>query len=277
MKSVAVCTWLVCSACASRSPAGADFPRPPTVPAGTVISLDEIVPLVVPGEAISWELTYRGVRGGRARLVVGEPQRVGERNVVAMRAQAETLGIAAAVKQIRDEVSSWVDADDGAPLHTESEALISGRWQAVDTIWTPGEAKVDLVIRADRGEPKKRSRVLPSARTHDPLSALLMIRGWQAPDGARATFYTLGGQRLWRTDLTVEGREAIDCTLGTHRAIKLSGVSTRMTPALTDDNSRKPRTFTVWLSDDASRIPLRVVAHTELGDVMVEATEYFAP
>ena len=34
------------------------------------------------------------------------------------------------------------------------------------------------------------------------------------------------------------------------------------------------RTFSVWLSDDADRVPLRVVGHTELGDVTMELVEY---
>ena len=46
------------------------------------------------------------------------------------------------------------------------------------------------------------------------------------------------------------------------------------TPVETD----KPmRTFTVWLSDDADRVPLRVLASTELGDVTVDLTDYSRP
>ena len=37
------------------------------------------------------------------------------------------------------------------------------------------------------------------------------------------------------------------------------------------------RTFTVYLSDDADRVPLKVVAHTELGDVVMNLTDYSRP
>jgi hypothetical protein len=42
--------------------------------------------------------------------------------------------------------------------------------------------------------------------------------------------------------------------------------------------SNKPtRTFSVWLSDDADRVPLKMVGHTELGDVTMDLTEYNRP
>jgi len=42
--------------------------------------------------------------------------------------------------------------------------------------------------------------------------------------------------------------------------------------------SNKPaRSFRVWLSDDADRVPLKVTAKTELGDVVMDLTEYNRP
>ena len=35
--------------------------------------------------------------------------------------------------------------------------------------------------------------------------------------------------------------------------------------------------MTLWLSDDDDRVPLRVVAHTEIADATVELTEYQRP
>lgn len=262
--------------CGHQSGATAPVAAPQVAP-GTVVSLDALTPFFVPGEAITWELSYHGIEGGRARLAVGEPGLVGDRQLVALRAEAETSGIAARIKLIRDYVSSWVDVTSGAPVRTESEALFGERHTVIATTWRGAEQLAELVVREQQGDERSKRRKLPSVRTHDPLSAILMLRRWDAPTGARAAFYTLGGQRLWRTELVVEARESIDCPIGTRAAIRIAGVSTRMTPAFADDLSKKPRTFTLWLSDDAQRIPLRVAAHTELGDVMIDATSYSAP
>ena len=41
--------------------------------------------------------------------------------------------------------------------------------------------------------------------------------------------------------------------------------------------TKPTRTFDVWLSDDADRVPLKMTAHTELGDVAMDLTEYNRP
>ena len=65
--------------------------------------------------------------------------------------------------------------------------------------------------------------------------------------------------------------------LGSRAAVRVTGVSTKLTTSLSPDTKTQPRTFTVWFSNDTERIPLRVVAHTEYGDVEVRATSYTAP
>jgi hypothetical protein len=89
-------------------------------------------------------------------------------------------------------------------------------------------------------------------------------------------FHTLGGLRVWRTDVRVEAREEIDGALGKRQALRITGVSRRMAGSR-PDRRHKPRTFTLWLSEDAERIPLRIVANTEYGDIQVTASSYEAP
>ena len=57
-------------------------------------------------------------------------------------------------------------------------------------------------------------------------------------------------------------------------AIRLIGESYRARPNFVPETPRPTRTFTVWLSDDADRVPLKVAAKTELGDVVMNLTEY---
>ena len=65
--------------------------------------------------------------------------------------------------------------------------------------------------------------------------------------------------------------------MGNRRAIRFEGASYRAKANFVVDSNKPARTFTVWLSDDADRVPLRVTAHTELGDVAVELTDYSRP
>lgn len=270
---------LAAGACAG--PATSQPASGPSLPSAVAltapVSLEEVRPFFFPGEAITWELTYKGIEGGRARLAIGEPAIVGDRSVLAIRADAESSGLLAVVKRVRDDLATWIDVQSGLPVRTESEADVSGKHIRVHTTWRAGEAFADMIVWWKRDPEKRYVRRLPTVRTHDTMSALLTIRGWEAPDGARATIYALGGQRLWRTELVVERRESVRAPLGERAAIRMSGVATRMTPALQDDRAKKPRTFTVWFSDDADRIPLRVVADTEYGEIEIAATSYERP
>jgi hypothetical protein len=58
------------------------------------------------------------------------------------------------------------------------------------------------------------------------------------------------------------------------RMIRFFGESYRARPDFSPETPRPTRTFTVWLSDDADRVPLKVAAKTELGDVVMNLTEY---
>lgn len=247
------------------------------VPSGPPVALLDVRPFFVVGETITWELTYHGIEGGRARLAVGSPGVVEGRRVLGVTAEAESSGLLAVVKQLRDAAATWIDLESGLPVTTESEAVISGNRLRVETHWRRSEPAVDMRVSRQAAPVRKVVRRLPLLETHDPLSALLLIRSWRAPVGSHAVLYALGGQRLWRTQIRVEGREEVTGRLGDRPAVRMSGTSTRLTSGLRDDLSKPPRTFTLWLSNDDERIPLRILARTELGPVEITATSYQTP
>jgi hypothetical protein len=89
--------------------------------------------------------------------------------------------------------------------------------------------------------------------------------------------YVIGGRRLWRVDVTHDGTDTIGSALGNRRAIVLEGKSYRAKANMQLETQKPARTFTVWLSDDADRVPLKVVAATELGDIVMDLTDYARP
>lgn len=258
------------------SPAAAPRPAPSRVsPADAApVSLDEVPLFFVSGESITWDVTFLGVRGGRARFAVGVPGGIDGKRLLGVVAEAESAGVLAAVRKARDASRSWIDLDTGVPTRTESELELKGRHIQVQAVRRDGEPVADLRVWKDGGPERRLLLRLPSPKTQDPLSAILLMRGWRAPVGSRAVFHTLGGTRLWKTEIVVEGREAVDVPLGRHEAIRLSGISTKLTRALSPEPRARPRAFTVWFSDDDKRIPLRVVARTEYGDIEIAATSY---
>ncbi len=265
---------MLLAACGGQGPQAV---HPEPAPQGEEVSLAGVAPFFVAGESMTWEVTFRGIEGGRARVAIGAPVVVDGRRVLALSAEAESSGLLAAVKEIRDDQRAWIDADTGAPVRSESEANTSGKLIKVQTVFTPDGKSAALAIQIGAGAARKMVRKLPDGGVYDPLGVLLVMRAWRAPVGARTGFYTLGGQRLWRTQLTVEGVEELRTPLGKSMTVKLTGVSTRLHASGQIDASKPPRKFTVWVTDDERRIPVKIRAHTELGDLDVTATSYDVP
>jgi hypothetical protein len=89
--------------------------------------------------------------------------------------------------------------------------------------------------------------------------------------------FVVGGRRLWRVDVRYVGEETIGSVLGNRRAVRLEGASYRARSNFRLESDKPARTFAVWLSDDADRVPLRMSAQTELGEVTMDLTEYSRP
>jgi hypothetical protein len=241
------------------------------------IVLDGIAPRFASGESITWEVTFRGIEGGRARMAIGQPLLVDGKKVLALHADAESSGLLAVVKTLHDEVSTWIDADTGLPVRTVGSSNTSGKEVRAEVSFDHAAHRAQIEYSINQGPTQKTGRRLPPTATYDPLGIILVLRGWDAPDGGRAIFHTLGGRTVWRTELVVDGREVRSTKLGKLPCVRMTGKSRRLSSALVVDEKKKPREFTVWMSDDARRVPLEILAHTELGDLDVELTSYEAP
>jgi hypothetical protein len=270
-RAVSVATGLALAVGCGSASVGARQPAP--LPA---LSQTDLSPFYIPGETITWEVSFRGIQGGKARIAVGTPGTDDGRQVVVLRGEAQSAGLLEVVRKVRDNASSWVDLTTGLPLRTESDSELAGKRLITRSHRHPSEPRADIVFWRDDGLEQRRQQTLPP-KTYDPMSALMAIRGWNAPDGAEIVIHALGGVRMWRTVITVEAREELDTSVGRRKTIRIRGTSTRLTPDLSDDLAKPPRSFTVWLSDDKDRIPLRIAAQTEYGEVVVRATSYTRP
>jgi hypothetical protein len=251
--------------------------RPTIDPSIPPVALDSVKPLYQVGEQITWEVTLQGIEGGRARMAIGQPTIVDGKTVLPLHADAESSGLLAVVKTVHDEVSAWVDASTGLPLRSVGDSNTSGKETHAEIKFDHALHRAQIAYQVAKGTPQSTTRRLPEGGTYDPIGIILVLRGWDAPDGGRAIFHTLGGRTVWRTELVVDGRQVRDTKLGKLSCLRMTGTSRRLSSALVVDDKRPPRQFTVWLTDDARRVPLEITAHTELGDVVVKLTSYDAP
>lgn len=228
-----------------------------------------------PGEAMAFEVQLGGVLVGEAQLAVGEHGMVEGRTALVVRSRAATAGAAALLRRVSDEATTVIDADTGRPISVETHVVMGDKVTKASSVFSGTTATVTF----RRGDgPASTTRIDFGAHAlHDAHTAMAQLRGWRAAPGAEKTVFVVGGRRMWRVDVKYAGEETIGSAMGNRRAVVFDGTSYRARRDLTIEEGRPSRTFRVWLSDDADRVPLQVSAKTELGDIVMTLTEYSRP
>jgi hypothetical protein len=258
--------------------AGVEATPLPAAPASRPAAAPEIG--LTPGETMAFEIRLAGIVAGEAQIAVGELGDYQGRRAVVVKSRAATAGAAALVKHIVDEATTVIDMATGRPLALETRVEQGDSKTTATAVFTDNVADVTYQ-RSDEKAPHRMridfargATAAAGAVIHDAHSAMAHIRGWRATPGTRRTVFVVGGRRLWRIDVTYAGQDMIGSVLGNRRAIRFTGESYRARRDFSPETARPSRTFTVWLSDDADRVPLKVAAKTELGDIVMELTEY---
>jgi hypothetical protein len=94
--------------------------------------------------------------------------------------------------------------------------------------------------------------------TQDALSAVYVLRAIPLKAGAKLTMPVSDSGKTYNVQLTIEGRESVKTGIGTMMAW-------RVKPILLGQNSAEARDLSLWLSDDARRLPLKLQAELAVG------------
>lgn len=255
--------------------AGADAATAPQTPSKATAPQQADLGLH-PGEAMAFEVELAGVLVGEAQLAVGEIGNVEGRRAIVVQSRAATAGAAALVRRIVDEATTVIDAEDGSPITVQTNVEMGNKKIVASAQFLPSHAVVKFQRQQDK-QPSSFNVAYRGHRLHDAHSAMAQLRGWKASPGTTRSVHVIGGRRLWRVDVTYVGEETIGTVTGNRRAVVYEGVSYRAKRDLTPELKKPARKFRVWLSDDADRVPLKVVAKTELGEVSMQLTDYSRP
>ncbi|MFN0253714.1 MAG: DUF3108 domain-containing protein [Kofleriaceae bacterium] len=246
---------------------------PPTrdwnVPAAT---LGTKPPFASPGERIRYRISALGLELAALQMGVGELTPLEDKRAVVVQAVAESVGLAARVKPVRVEFTSWIDSTSGLPLlfrAVELDEVIEARFTKLANKKFPISTKVG-------DAPEKIEMQTTNGQPLELLGVLLVLRSWDDKLGASRTFDAVRSSYVWRTQVTVVGRESIATELGELPTAKFAAVSRRLMRDGSVDQGTEPRKFSVWISDDADRVPLRMVAETDYGDIKIEIVDFVA-
>jgi len=225
---------------------------------------------------MSYRLYLRRVEVATYEIAVGDVTDVAGKKAVVVRTHAKAAGLANMLVKIDDIFTSWIDIRTGRPV----------LWTVDEPGENPGDRNRSEVRLAERAgnsvpinfhvneqsttpEPQKVSM----ADVWDYNAYLIALRNWDAPEGSTVTLEVFRGRYMWNVKTTVGPHENIATEMGDFPAVRYDSHAYK----LLRDGKRAPdaeRNFSVWISTDAARAPVKTVAETDYGMITVKLIDY---
>lgn len=247
----------------------------PAVP--SVGALPAGPPLATPGERMAYRLKVAGMDVATYDIAVGDVTPVGGHDAVVVQSHAKAKPLVAMLANIDEVYTSWIDVTTGRPVRWTSEERT-----ADGTTREAADARFDQ--RSDAGVPIEmrvldRPAVMASQKVSLPevwdYNALVIaLRAWEAKPGTTVETEVMRGAYLWHTRVTVRGKETVVTDLGDFPALRFDGTSYRLQRDGGRDASAQERAFSVWISNDDGRVPLKNIAESDHGQLEMTLVDY---
>ncbi len=215
------------------------------------------------GERMGFAINYLGMRMGTAAINVLE----GRGSTVPVLLEAHTTGLAGAVYDFDEKLTSNIDPESGLPGSFVLDTDERGR-KHYDTTEYDRAAGKAVVIQ--RGKTTSRDEVSVPPGTLDFVALVFRLRRMPLQPGDRHTFPVLSGDKVSQVVTEVMGRETVRTRAGRFVALKV-----RIPTGFTGNFSERNPTY-LWLSDDAARLVVRLSTDFSFGGAVAELVSYRA-
>ncbi len=195
----------------------------------------------VEGEQIEYEMKLAGLTVGRFQIAVGNRGEIAGRPSVIVRSRANLAGAGTLLGDIAWDLTTTIDIESGFAIEQTESVTVDAPWR---------EGHQESVKKWSIDE-----------RHHNAHSAAGVLRGWFTAQGANDAVEVSLFESLVPVTLADAARENV----GDRPAVRYDG------------RLRSKFPFSVWVSDDTSRVPLRLRASTKVGNVEVDLVDYSAP
>jgi uncharacterized protein DUF3108 len=180
-----------------------------------------------------------------------------------------TIGLVRALWKIDAEYHSVTNAETLRPIEARQTENYRSKQIVTHLAFTNNEV-TRTRTEAHTSSPGTKARQFRFADLFDMHSAMLYLRSQSLKNGDvyRVVVYPANSAYLATT--TVLGREKISVRAGNYKAIKIDLQLKRIGKHMELEPHRKFRRATIWVSDDADRILLRIEGQIFVGTVWAE-------
>ena len=263
------------------------LPVPPKMPGTQVASTDAASaldpgqptqgpPIAKPGERMSYLVSLHGIALADLVLETNGTVALGPRDALVVEIRVDTRALASMVSAVHDRYTTWLDLRTGRPLrfHAQEAATPNQRVnEETEATFAPGQYPVKLLQGAGAG--LEEVQVVHSA-PFDFVSFLVFLRGWEGAVGSELVVDVMRSRFTWRARIVVAGHDNLVTAFGDLPVVRFEGEGVRLLRDGTVDAKSDRRRFTIWVSDDGDRVPVKLSAHTDYGDVRLELETYTA-
>ena len=179
-----------------------------------------------------------------------------------------TIGLVRALWRFDVNLRAVADARTLRPIETNQVETARGKKIATHLAFTSNDVTRSRTEGAGAGTTKSKQFSFPNL--FDLHAAMLYLRSQPLRDRNTHRLVVYPATNAYLATITVVGREKISVRAGTYNAIKLDLQLNKVGKNLELEPHRKFRRATVWVSDDADRIILRVDAQIYVGSVFAE-------
>lgn len=217
-----------------------------------------------PGEALTYAVLAAGVEVGEVEVAVGEPGQIDGESAFIVATRASLTGVLSMVKYARVDGESTIASADGHPIDYRADIDWGGSRQRM--VWTyDGPSAAGVWFRGTRLQGQI-TLTSSEGNVHGAVSAAGAVRGWNGRPGATVRLDVATDDRMAHATLRWKGNDTLHTARGVEPAARIEG------QAVVDGDV--PVRFTLWLSDDSDRVPLRMKVYSSLLTATFELTSY---
>jgi hypothetical protein len=210
--------------------------------------------VIAKGETLDFDLSWLRLLGGSARMTIGLMP--GDPTRIRMTSIAKSSPSFAFIFRVRAAIESIVNCDDFSTLRYEKHLNERGR-MTDDTSIIDEQRKI-----ATRRRPNHDTEeIMVTKPVFDPLSLVYHVRTLDLEPGTVQRFTVFADGKIYTLSAKVTGRETLHTAAGTFNTIV---VEPKM---LGGGLFRDEGSLTIWYSDDARRVPVRIRSDVRVGSI----------
>jgi Protein of unknown function (DUF3108) len=183
-----------------------------------------------------------------------------------LEAVGRTIGLVRALWKLDASYRGLANAETLRPIESKQTEIYRKKKLVTELTFTDSG-----VMRArTEGPGPKSTKPFNFPGLFDLHTALLYLRSQPLNEQSVYRIVVYPATSAYLTTVTVLGRERVTVRAGAYNAIKIDLQLKRLGKKLELEPHRKFRRATIWISDDANRIPLRIEAQIFVGTVFAE-------